>query len=255
VTFAAALLAAGGVAVLGYAAGWLTRDGAIAAAIVGGLILASAGLAGITLLAFFFLSGSVLTYVGRYGLPGSAERPRRGRTWRQVAANGGWAAMGALLVPGEPALGWPILVGALAAAQADTWGTEIGGRSPSPPRLITTGQPVQAGTSGGVTLLGTFAGILGAGLMGCLAWMLNVSGSVALAAAAGGLLGTLADSLLGATIQGMYHCDRCTIRTEHRTHWCGSTARLTRGWAWVDNDGVNLVATGLGAATAVGLGW
>jgi uncharacterized protein (TIGR00297 family) len=254
VTVAAALLAAGCVTVVGYAAGWLTRDGAIAAAIVGGLVLVSAGLAGLAFLALFFLSGSLLTYVGRRGPSDSDEKPQRGRTWRQVVANGGWAAVGALLVPGAPAFGWPILIGALAAAQADTWGTEIGGRSSTPPRLITTGQPVQAGTSGGVTVLGTLAGIVGAGLMGWLAWMLHVPGSVALAAAAGGLLGSLTDSLLGATVQGMYHCTRCDTKTEHPIHRCGGTASLVRGWGWMDNDAVNLVATGLGAVTAVGLG-
>ena len=48
------------------------------------------------------------------------------------------------------------------------------------------GQPVRAGTSGGVTLRGTLAGVLGAGLMAWLAWMLKVPGSVALADAAPG---------------------------------------------------------------------
>jgi len=251
VTLTAALLAAGCLAILGHAAGWLTRDGAIAAAAVGGVILISTGLTGIALLALFFLSGSILTYAGRRGRSASDTSPTRGRTWRQVIANGGWAAVGALLVSAEPTQGWPILVGALAAAQADTWGTEIGGRSPTPPRLITTGQPVPTGTSGGVTLLGTVAGVVGAGLMGGLAWMLNVTGSVALAALVGGVLGTLADSLLGATLQGMYHCDACDVKTERRSHQCGNAARLVSGWRWMDNDVVNLLATGVGAAVAV----
>jgi uncharacterized protein (TIGR00297 family) len=222
---------------------------------VGGIILASAGLSGIILLALFFFSGSVLTYMGGRGPSASDERPNHGRTWRQVVANGGWAAVGALLVPGAPVLGWPILIGSLAAAQADTWGTEIGGRSPTPPRLITTGQAVPAGTSGGVTSWGTLAGIAGAGLMGSLAWILDVPSPVALAAAAGGVFGTLVDSFLGATLQGMYHCEACDTQTERPRHRCGSSTRLVRGWGWMDNDLVNLLATGAGGGAALGLAW
>jgi len=251
VTLTAALLAAACVAILGHAAGWLTRDGAIAAVIVGGIILTSAGLTGIALLALFFLSGSILTYAGRGGMPDRDESPSRGRTWRQVVANGGWAAVGALLVPGEPAWGWAILIGALAAGQADTWGTEIGGRSPTPPRLITTGRAVPAGTSGGVTLLGTLAGISGAGLIAGLAWALGVPGGIVVAGIVGGVVGTLSDSLLGATVQGVYRCDTCDVTTEQPSPRCGQLTRLVRGCRWMDNDVVNLLATGLGGGSAL----
>src|SRR5438093_5230732 len=50
--------------------------------------------------------------------------------------------------PGGPA-------GALAAAAADTWATEIGAFSPFAPRLITSGRQVPRGTSGGITVLGS----------------------------------------------------------------------------------------------------
>lgn len=48
-----------------------------------------------------------------------------------------------------------ILLGALAAATADTWATEIGAFSPRNPRHILSFQEVTKGSSGGVTLLGT----------------------------------------------------------------------------------------------------
>jgi uncharacterized membrane protein len=69
----------------------------------------------------------------------------------------------------------------------------------------------------------------------------------------GGVLGTLSDSLLGAAVQGTYHCDTCGRQTEQRIHGCGRSARLTQGIHWIDNDVVNLLATGIGAGATVSL--
>jgi hypothetical protein len=152
-----ALALAWGLAAAGATLGWLTVSGACAAALVGGAVFWGGGLAGGGQLALFFVSGSLLTYARRRRPTDAGTSGTRGRVWRQVIANGAWAAAGALLVPTHPAIGWPVLTGALAAGQADTWGTEIGRLSARPPRLITTGEPVRAGTSGGVTVLGTVA--------------------------------------------------------------------------------------------------
>jgi uncharacterized membrane protein len=61
----------------------------------------------------------------------------------------------------------------------------------------------------------------------------------------------LADSLLGATLQGKYECPACDARFERGTTVCHEPVRLTRGWEWLDNDGVNFAATLVGAAVAV----
>lgn len=242
-----ALLLAGGLGAVGAALGWLTVGGAVAATAVGGAVLVGAGLAGGAQLALFFVSGSVLTYARRRPNGGTAAPGPRGRVWRQVIANGGWAGLGALLVPSHPAVGWPMLTGALAAAQADTWGTEIGRCAARLPRLITSGRTVPVGTSGGVTLLGTAAGAAGAGLMGGLALLLGTPLAAAAGAVAGGLLGTIADSVLGATVQARYHCPSCGRTTESARHRCGSLAAHVSGIRWIDNDVVNLAATAVGA--------
>jgi len=63
-----------------------------------------------------------------------------------------------------------------------------------------------------------------------------------------GVAGTLADSLLGATVQGLYECPGCRARSERRDTVCHAPVRLVRGRRWLDNDGVNLAATLVGAA-------
>src|SRR6266850_2139351 len=127
---------------------WLTTAGAAAALAVGGATVWGVGWRGFGLLLAFFVSGSLLTRGG-----GGQ------RNARQVVANGGVAAAAALLGA------WPAFAGAVAAATADTWATEIGAYSSTTPRLITSGAPVTQGANGGITLLGTAGGVLGAAAM------------------------------------------------------------------------------------------
>jgi len=182
----------------------------------------------LALLVAFFLTGSILTQL--------AERRGPSRNARQVLANGGVALVAALLGS------WAGAAGAIAAAAADTWATEIGAYSPFPPRLITSGRRVTRGTSGGITALGTLGGVAGAALIAGLTTLLAPpamgSGFVMAAAA-------------GATLQGKYECPACDARFERGNTVCHEPVRLARGWRWLDNDGVNLAATLVGAAAAV----
>jgi uncharacterized membrane protein len=135
--------------------------------------------------------------------------------------------------------------GALAAANAETWATEVGALSPAAPRLVTSGRRVPRGVSGTVTPLGTLAPLVGALVIG--------AGHAALRLGVAGLAGSLADSVLGATLQAVYVCQDCGQRTEVRRHAHGSDApalSLVRGVPLVTNDTVNLGAALVGALTA-----
>ena len=130
---------------------WLTPGGLVAACAVGAGVTWRLGWPGLALLFAFFLTGSVLTQL--------AERRGPSRNARQVLANGGVALLAALLGS------WAGAAGAIAAAAADTWATEIGAYSPFRPRLITSWGRVTRGTSGGITALGTLGGLAGAALI------------------------------------------------------------------------------------------
>ncbi len=248
-----------------YRARALDRSGALAAAVEGALIFGLGGLRWAVLLLAFFLTSSALSRLFGRRKSGLAEKFSKGsrRDAGQVLANGGVAA-GFVLLDSLLRLAfssgatwtWVAFAASLAAVNADTWATELGVLSRRAPRLITSGRPVEPGTSGGITLDGTLAALAGAFLIGALAAPLAGASSwrVLLAVTVCGLLGALFDSFLGATVQAIYACPACGKQTErHPLHTCGAPTRLARGWPWLDNDWVNAACALFGALTAVGV--
>lgn len=232
----------------------LSRDGAIAAVVVGTLSVA-AGWSWAALLILFFVTSSALSHIR------AAARARRtssvvakggARDALQVLANGGVFALMALFSLIFPWVGWmPLGAGALAAATADTWGTEIGTLANASPRLITSWRSVPAGTSGAVTLLGLAGSAAGALLIALAAWLLRWPGEAVAAALVGGVAGALVDSLLGALWQSKRWCPRCDAGTERAVHVCGTATKRAGGVSWLDNDGVNLLSGAAGAVMAL----
>ena len=189
-----------------------------------------------------------------------------------MLANGGVAA--ALVLFSKPGNSdWASIFlsaycAALAAATADTWSTELGILSKQNPRLITTLGIVPAGTSGGITVLGTLGAAGGALLIALSAialgafpfdrsWTPTAIDTLALIASTffGGLAGALADSFLGATLQAGYRCPQCDKATESSVHKCGTRAVLVRGLPAVSNDLVNAGATAIGALVGGAVWW
>jgi uncharacterized protein (TIGR00297 family) len=242
---------------LGYQARALTASGAATAALIGVVIFSFGGLGAAILVMIFFISSSVLTRFKakqKETFQLNFEKGGRRDLW-QVLANGGIAA---IFVMVHAWSGSPIaligFVGAMAVATADTWGTEIGVLSQRKPRSILTGQIVPRGTSGGVTLLGTSATILGGLAIGAAGLLLLGDWRVIPLGMIGGVSGATIDSLLGARWQAMYFCPACAVETEsRREHHCGKRTEYRRGWSWLNNDGVNLLATIVGAGVSVGL--
>ena len=261
------------IGVIGYRRSALSGSGVVGALITGTLIFGLGGWEWGVLLVAFFVSSSALSFYRAREKQRLAEKFAKGhqRDLGQALANGGGAALLALLSHLLPPLGggrqggvlWFVAcAGAMAAVNADTWATELGVLSSRPPRLITTGRQVEVGASGGVTWLGTGASLGGAlfiGLLGGLGLLVlrqgwALAGTLLLAATVGGLAGSLFDSLLGATVQAIYWCDVCGKETERQVHRCGTETRLLRGWRWLGNDLVNLLASAVGALVAAGVG-
>jgi len=67
-----------------------------------------------------------------------------------------------------------------------------------------------------------------------------------------GLLGSLADSWIGAKWQAMYRCNVCGKETERTTH-CKQPTVTLRGVAWLNNDRVNMISSIVAGFVAYGL--
>jgi uncharacterized protein (TIGR00297 family) len=244
---AATVSAAGALAA--WWSGTLTSSGAIAAWIVGLLILHGTGWQGGAVLVAFFVSSNLISRVTP-GAPRLDPKGDRRDAW-QVFANGGPAAVGAALTPPGSHLGLWIVTTTLAAAAADTWATSVGTLSRTPPRLVWSGRIVPAGTSGGMTVSGTAAAAVGALIVSASGTLAGGSPLLLPLGTLIGFLGMVADSLLGGLLQGRFHCPVCDEASEWPVHRCGAATTRRGGLAWLNNDGVNLIATAL----AAGAGW
>lgn len=253
---------------VGYRRRSLAASGVVGAVLIGTTIFGLGGWAWGTLLVVFFVSSSLLSHFYEARKAALAEKFSKGsqRDLAQALANGGAAALIAVLsvIWPHPAW-WAAYAGAVATVTADTWATEVGVLSPTPPRLVANGRVVEPGTSGGLTRLGTLAALGGAALIGLIAAGFHLAagrppleaGALLALTAAAGLLGSLVDSFLGATVQAIYYCDHCAKETErHPTHRCGSPTRRLRGLPWLDNDLVNFVSSVAGAGASLAFwGW
>lgn len=230
----------------------LSGSGAVAATLIGTSVLWGTGWSGAAVLIVFFVSSSLLSHITPT-LPGSDAKDHRRDQW-QVFANGAPAGLAAALGFDHPMLALWVLTGSLASAAADTWATSVGGMARTAPRLLVGWRAVPPGSSGGVTLLGTCGAMAGALLVAATGGIVGGGPHLLAAGTLIGFAGMLVDSVLGATLQGRFFCPRCETPSEWRVHRCGRATVRRGGLSWLNNDGVNLAATSVGAGLAA-LAW
>lgn len=245
------------IAALAYRRRALSSSGALAAAAVGAVIFVGGGPWWFGALGVFFVTSTLLGRVGAAFKERTKREFSKGDTrdaW-QVLANGGVAAIAALLMLLAPDARWLYaFVGALATANGDTWATELGILSPGEPRSIVTLRRVPRGSSGAVSALGLAATVAGAFVVGLAA--ASASGRplrVVFIAVVAGTVGSLVDSLAGATVQECFWCRGCARECESPRHHCGADAERRRGVIGFGNDLVNFTATLAGAVVAAAL--
>lgn len=226
---------------------WLDLPGALCGGLIAGVAVGLGGWAWIIPAAVFFSLTSLLT---------AYRRPVRAagmRSMSQVAVNAGLPVL--IPVIGYAVTGdqvwYAVSIGGIAAGIADSWASEIGRFSGRDPLSLRTFRRVPKGTSGAVSPLGSAATVLGALLVGGFGALFGGLAMVPVGLVAG-VVGSLLDTLIGATVQARFVCESCGSTVEDRLH-CGAPTRPSSGWRWVGNDAVNTCANAAGMAVGFGV--
>ena len=184
----------------------VTNLGALVGAVSCFVLFMGGGLGAFAALITVFALAWITTRFGyqRKQKLGTAER-REGRKASQVLANLAVATVCAafsLLSPHSRPFFLLAMAAALSEAAADTVSSELGQAFGEKARLVTTWSLVPAGTDGAVSLAGTAAGMVAAGIVSsvCVLGGLLPRHWLPLSAGAA-ILGMVADSFLGAWLE------------------------------------------------------
>jgi uncharacterized protein (TIGR00297 family) len=152
------------VAFVAFLGNWITLDATKAVIILGTILLGFGGWILAAAVITFFITSSMLTRNKR--VHGIADQNKRNshphlqkrRDGYQIWANGFWPALFCIT---WFLMGWQVFLvaafAALATATSDTWATELGTLKPGKTWKITSREPVEPGTDGGISLKGTLA--------------------------------------------------------------------------------------------------
>jgi len=232
----------------------LTANGLLLAMVLDAVVSLILGNFGFTMLCVFLFGSVLIDKIKKRKLADDGVTKKSGcRDGVQVIANGLVPMMMALLfsATSHPAF----LVGyvaALAEAFADTAASGLGvfsGKVFDPFRFKET----KAGLSGGMTVIGTLASLVGAFLASLVALafgIFNIWGVLVAAGAA--FLGAVFDSMLGSLLQVKYRCPVCNEITERDVH-CKKRGVRYSGFEFFDNDVVNFLSGAFSAVLASAL--
>lgn len=184
----------------------LTLPAAITGGILSCCIYAGAGLAGITLMAVFFILGVLATSwkLNQKISEGLAEAQKGKRTATQVFANAGAAAITGLIAWILPELSLNaslVMAACFASATADTISSELGNVYGKRFYNILSLKKATRGANGVISLEGTLAGCAGSCIISVIyalwqGWSIDL-----LFIVIAGTLGNLIDSILGAALE------------------------------------------------------
>jgi uncharacterized protein (TIGR00297 family) len=179
------------------------RWGAVVGVLLATVLYAYAGWPGLLMLGGLMVLGMGVTRMGhvRKEALGVAEGRGGRRGVGSVVANAGAGVAFAFLAAATPySEAFTIaMVAAFATALFDTTATEVGQAFGRRHVLVTTWRAVPEGTTGGVSVVGTMAGFVGATVLVGVGWSMGlIAGAAVLAIIIGAFCGSTLESFLGA---------------------------------------------------------
>lgn len=218
----------------------ITKGGIIAALILGLIIYQLSGWALLLNLVCFFILGSVVSKVkNEHKVHAESLQEHTGaRTVSQVFANALPQASIVLMVhllDLDPKL--HLLAFAMfATAFSDTFASEIGMLSKGKVVSITTFKPMSPGVSGGVSVIGCIAGVVGSLISSLFAYgEFGIQGMILVMLL--GTFGMIVDSYLGVLIQKKYMSTAGQVLDRNADHHT-----LISGFKTIDNNMVNFLS-------------
>ncbi len=232
-----------------YKTGLLTLDGSIAASLVALLIYGFGSWKFTFPILLFFISSNILGKAGnnlKHRFKSVYEKSSK-RDAHQVFANGGIAVVWATIYFFYTSdLVYYLFVAAIAAANADTWATELGIFSKSKPRLITSFKKVEKGRSGGISMIGSISAFCGSLLISFSGFIFITKGpiefNILIFLTIAGFLSSFVDSYLGASFQAQYQDEITGQFTEKAFNKMKTENKLISGNKWLNNDMVNFLS-------------
>ncbi|MCS3900960.1 TIGR00297 family protein [Methanococcus voltae] len=182
---------------------FLDTNGIIGSSTMAFIIIMGTSITWLLILFSFLILGSLISKVG-YKKKDKLKMGEKTRSLKNVLANGLMPLIFVMLyifnlLDYQTALlGY---LGAIAAANSDTFSSELGMVFGGSPRLITTFKKVEVGTDGGITFGGTFFGLIGSFTIGLFAMLLFGKIEYLLICTISGIFGNFIDSLVGATLE------------------------------------------------------
>ena len=232
----------------------LTSGGIIAAIVLDIAASIAFGNKGFIILCTFFVGSITVDKIKKHYENQSRNNDVKGecRNYMQVLVNGMIAFLCSIsfIVTKNSIFAVPF-VASLGEAFADTVASGIGTlskRTYDPFRR----QKCENGLSGGMSLIGTFSSFLAALIISVIAYCLgfnNFGFAELLIVTLCAFLGGIFDSFLGSLFQIKYRCTECGKITEREEHCDTQTVRYS-GFAFIDNDIVNLLSCTFSAVLA-----
>lgn len=217
----------------------LTIPALIIAILFSTLITYFGGLASFIILVIVFL-GSIITKIF------SKSKKSKKRKLIQIISNVGVGTISLIIFKMTTNNIYLLIYASIMAESlADTLASDIGVLSKKEPINILNFKKGERGLSGNISILGLTSALIGSVLIGLIYYIgieKNIISFIIIMLS--GFLGSLVDSILGASIQVKYKCEKCKKVTERKEH-CGKKTNYYKGIKWIDNNLVNLLSNGI----------